>query len=229
MKLLAGHLLVAVAITLSAALPARAVTYDVNLVLDDYTAEYAGNKAWRNTSGADPVSVNGQIVTDGTLGTLSGSNITSWVLNFTSTSGSQTASSAGLIGKVHATGTFTATATGLFSDGSAWSFLEYINDPAATYVIGRLGGNANTTNIYSYFLDTDYACDASGCTETFNKGNYAGEKNVPQIGATPFATARTLSNASVSTVPLPAGLSLLLGGLGLLAGLGWHRGRRDAL
>ena len=232
MKLLAAIFLSLTA-TLPLALPAHAATYDVSLLLNDYTAEYAGNKAWRSTGGADPVSVSGQIITDGTLGTISGKNITSWVLNFTSTSGSQTVSSEGLFGKAHTNGTFTATAQGLFSDNSAWNFLEYINDPAATYVIGRLGGNANTTNIYSYFLDVDYDCNGTGCTESFNHGNYAAEKNVPQIGATPFAvralSLSSLSNSSVATVPLPAGLSLLLSGLGMIGLVGWRRRQRTRL
>lgn len=198
-------------------LPVQAVTYDVDLVLDDYTYESVDGK-WIQTYGADPVSIIGQIETDGTTGTLDASNILSWSFTISSTSGNQDFSSEGLFGQAITYGTFEATETSVFGGDDRWGFLEYVNVPTS-YVIGRVHGQNGNLHTYANFQDLDVDCSTGECLTTTNKGNRGIERNLQLLGTSSVITAQVVTN------PVPASLPLIVSGFSLLGFLAWRRRR----
>jgi hypothetical protein len=156
---------------------ANATTYDISITDNGYTET-------------------GEITTNGTLGTLTKSDITSWSFTLVGP-GSAThgptdiSSSAGVI---FSTGTsLTATANGLFfnfgSGGAGWTFQ---NSGDTAFI--ELSSNG--------FTEVDYIW-GSNLTQSLS-GNV-------DIG--------------VAATPLPAALPLFAGGLGALGLLGWRRKR----
>jgi hypothetical protein len=72
-----------VAALMLAAAPAGAITYNVNLVLDDFATEIAYAPDGSGTISYPPgvgMTVTGSITTDGTLGDIDGSNLIAWSL-----------------------------------------------------------------------------------------------------------------------------------------------------
>lgn len=204
--------------------PVHALTYDVGLLLDDYTYESVDG-GWAYTRGADPVSIVGEIETDGSFGMIDAANILSWSLTISSTSGSQNVSSEGLFGRVHTYGTFEASATELSAGMGAWGFLEYVNQPT-THVIGRLHGRDGNLHTFAIFNDLTTDCSGGACTTTTNQGNLAIERNTQLLGT---VSAPALSNADAQTaasplpVPVPASLGLLLSAFAVLGLFGRRR------
>lgn len=215
-----------------AVLPVHAAIYDVDLLLDDYTWESVDG-TWVSThayddvdgrrvrvGGADPVSIIGQIETDGTTGVLDASNILSWSFTVSSTTGTQDFSSEGLFGWTTAAyGTFEATETSFFGGEGRWGFIEMINAPTA-YVIGRLYGENGSLNTFAYFQDLDRDCSSGNCQITNNQGNLGSERDLRLLGTSSVVTTRVVTN------PVPASLPLILSGFGILGFLGWRRRRQ---
>lgn len=206
-----------------ATMPAKAATYDVDMLLDDVT-QMSVNGSWVSTGGADPVSVIGQIETDGTLGIIDADNILSWSFNISSTTGSQDISSAGLFGYAHIYGDFEATSTQLLTGSGRWGFLEYVNAPTS-YVIGRVYGENNQMHSRANFQDLSIDCSSGVCLTTSNKGNRGIERNLQLLGT---ATTSAFTTTQVVTNPVPASLPLILSAFGFLGFLGWRRRRQAA-
>lgn len=202
--------------------PVQAITYDVDLLLDDYTYESVDG-AWVYTAGADPVEIVGQIETDGTTGTIDASNILSWSFSISSTSGSTDISSDGLFGAVHTYGSFEATDTSLSAGDGSWGFLEYTSG-ADSYVIGRVHGRDGNLHTYANFLDVSIDCDAGGCATTTNQGNRGIERGLQLLGTAQPALAVGSTNG-VLPVPVPSSLTLALSAFGLFGLFGWRRRR----
>lgn len=213
-------LLVACAVCL-ATLPAKAATYDVDMLLDDYTYTSV-NGSWVYTAGADPVSIIGQIETDGTVGTIGADNVLSWSFNISSTTGSQDISSAGLFGSAHVYGDFEATSTQLLTGLGRWGFLEYVSGPAS-YVIGRVYGEKNQVHSRANFQDLSIDCSSGVCLTTSNQGNRGIERNLQLLGT---ATTSAFTTTQVVTNPVPASLPLILSAFGFLGFMGWRRRRQ---
>lgn len=201
---------------------AHAITYDVDLTLDDYTYESVDG-AWVYTAGADPVEIVGQIETDGTTGTIDASNILSWSFTISSTSGSTDISSEGLFGRVHTYGSFEATETSFSAGDGTWGFLEYTSG-ADSYVIGRVHGRDGNLHTYANFLDVTIDCDAGGCDATTNQGNRGIERDLQLLGTAQPAVVASLGNG-VLPVPVPSSLTLALSAFGLFGLIGWRRRR----
>ncbi len=203
------------------ALPAWAVTYkyDYSITGDSSAGNY--------TYGYDYVpgilrevtlDITGFIETDGTLGAINQSNIVAWEFTIAGRDGSRTISSEMLFGdSVVASGQFDATATMLTSTG-AYSFVEryssYNDDGSERqFDVGQVYGNDGSFGDYAiYFEYTEDCIDFRSCT---NRQYIDGER----------AQERKYGDGSIFTidfkgvvhvVPVPAGLPLLLGGLGLL-------------
>lgn len=213
-------LVLGAAALLVTSVPVHAITYDVDLFLDDYTYEAVGD-AWIYTAGADPIEVVGTIETDGTLGTIDSSNILTWSFTVSSTSGSADFSSAGLFGTVHTYGNFEATETTLHGGDGHWGFLEYMSGPEA-YVIGRLHGEGSNLHTHANFRDLTIECNGTDCTTTANQGNRGIELNYQLIGTAPQTVP---ANAAVLPAPVPSSLTLALSALGLFGLFGWRRRR----
>ncbi len=208
-----------------ATLPAKAATYDVDLLLDDYTYTSV-NGSWVYTAGADPVSIIGQVETDGTLGAIGADNILSWSFNISSTTGSQDISSAGLFGAAHTYGIFEATSAQLLTGLGSWGFLEYVNAPTS-YVIGRVHGNNGALHTHANFRDLSIDCSTGTCSTTSNQGNLGIERNLQLLG-TAETSFSSFTTTQVVTNPVPASLPLILSAFGFLGFLGWRRRRETA-
>lgn len=197
---------------------AHALTYDVDILLDDYTYQSIDG-AWTYTQQADPVSVVGEIETDGSFGTLNETNILSWSFTISSTRGSQNISSDGLFGSVHTYGTFEVSATEFSAGSGAWGFLEYVNQPS-TFVIGRLYGQDGNLHTFGKFQNLSADCLAGICPNdgTTNNGNLALERNAQLIGTA----------SSPLPVPVPASFGLLLSSFAVLGLFGRRRRRQKA-
>lgn len=154
-------------------------------------------------------SVTGYIETDGTLGLLSSGNITDWA--------------------------FTLSAPNLA--GGSPDLIEFATPPQLT-VISGLGTTATASQILFDFniggsfigfqgASTNFWClDTLGlCTET---GEHIGRNNIDGSNAQSAYYDGQVVIASVSVIPLPIGLPLFAGGLGLL-GLMHVRSKRKAL
>ena len=213
-------LVLGAAALLVTSVPVHAITYDVDLVLDDYTYEAVGD-AWIYTAGADPVEVVGTIETDGTLGTIDATNILSWSFTVSSTSGSTDFSSAGLFGAVHTYGNFEASETSLHGGDGYWGFLEYTSGPDS-YVIGRLHGEDSNLHTHANFRDLTIECNGTDCTTTENQGNRGIELNYQLLGTAQQAVA---SSSNVLPAPVPSSFTLALSALGLFGLFGWRRRR----
>lgn len=202
--------------------PVQATTYDVDLVLDDYTYESVDG-AWIYTAGADPLEIVGQIETDGATGTIGIDNILSWSFTISGTSGSRDITSEGSFGAVHTYGSFEATDTSLSAGDGAWGFLEYSSGPDS-YVIGRVHGRNGNLHTYANFLDVSIDCDAGGCAATTNEGNRGIERDLQLLGMVQPALAGD-STGSVTAVPVPSSLALALSAFSLFGLFGWRRRR----
>lgn len=195
---------------------AHALTYDVDLLLDDYTYENVDGQ-WVHTNGSDPISITGQVETDGTLGTLDSTNILSWSFTISSTSGSQEISSGATAGFTEVYGNFAATETELSVSEDRWGFIQF-SGSEDSFVIGRLHGENGNTHTYAYFKDFELSCneDVSACNiANVNSGNRGIERELQIIG--------TRDATAVAVVPLPGGLGLLGGALAMFAFFGFRR------
>jgi hypothetical protein len=182
---------------------ARATTYDI---IAPSTGELAGG-------------ISGTITTDGTTGTLSASNITSWNINQTINDVqfienlSSSNSTLSLTG-----GALTANATELFFNFSATddSLLKF----SSTLVTGNSLQYCDATaacinqNGASDFSTIEWVFVAPGLGSTNGSS--------PQVGDIEIAAA------TVGTTPLPAALPLFATGLGAMGLFGWRRKRKNA-
>jgi hypothetical protein len=182
---------------------ARATTYDI---IAPSTGELAGG-------------ISGTVTTDGTTGTLSASNITSWNINQTINDVqfienlSSSNSTLSLTG-----GALTANATELFFNFSATddSLLKF----SSTLVTGNSLQYCDATtacinqNGASDFSTIEWVFVAPGLGSTNGSS--------PQVGDIEIAAA------TVGTTPLPAALPLFATGLGAMGLFGWRRKRKNA-
>lgn len=218
-----------------ASLPANALVYDVDLFLDDYTYRAEGSgwvltKHVNQTDSAgnaivgDPISILGQVETDGSLGTIDSGNILSWSFTISSTSGSEDISSTGRLGgAVHTYGSFEATSTQLFTGSGRWGFLELMTVPEAR-VIGRVYGENGSLHTHAYFQDLSVDCSSGTCETIANQGNRAIGLDLSLLGTVAPATfSSSVVTTQVVTNPVPASLPLILSAFGLLGFLGWRR------
>jgi hypothetical protein len=185
------------------ATPAAAVTYNVDLTLDDYVLD--NNTLLTGGS----VILTGQIVTDGTIGLLAGANFLSWSFTVADSTSSGSLSSAGP-GTVETgvSSLFTATATELIVAAGNWHF--------------RLQGDP----VIGYFEMLDNVFYATVCTfgcPAYSDGAYGAEELLS--GSYPYVLGMA---SSVAPVPLPAALPLFGTGIALLGLLGWRRRRAAA-
>lgn len=195
---------------------AHALTYDVDLVLDDYTYENVDGQ-WVHTRSDNPVSITGQIETDGTLGAVTDTNILSWSFTIASNTGSQDISSSADAGFTTVNGTFTASETEFVAPEGSWDFIQF-SGTEDNFVIGRVYGGNGQTNTFAYFKDFDLACnaDASACSvANVNQGNLGIERNLQVIG--------TRGGDTVAAIPLPGGIGLLGTALAMFAFFGMRR------
>lgn len=194
---------------------ANALTYDVDLVLDDYTYENVGGE-WVYTANANPLTITGEIETDGTIGTITGANILSWTFTIASTSGSQVISSTLGAGFTEVYGDFTTTETQFIASEGRWGFIQF-SGTEDNFVIGRVHGENGNTHTYAYFKDFELSCndDLSACSVVnVNQGNRGIERNLLVLGT---------REAEVAVVPLPGGIGLLGGALAMFAFFGLRR------
>lgn len=194
---------------------ANAATYYVDIVIDDYVSDFdpdtliLGNV----TTGTDTMHVTGEVITSGT-GLLS-DVLLSWFFTMEDFNSSSTISSdhtlTGPNGSSLASGMqfLSATDTGLWVAGGPWSFGEEIRDGTNqdTYV-GYVGGA---------FGDLTAQDARIGYGTVGNSGGTATEYDF-FTSPEPILFGSTTEPVDpvnpISSVPLPAGLPMLMAGLG---------------
>ena len=184
---------------------ARAATYDVDLSL--------GTALDASFAPLGEARLTGQIVTNGTLGALSPSNLSSWTFTMQVGSYSETISSAGASGTPAAfLGGIGLTVT---ADSILFSAARFAQDRA-------IFQNADLTEVS--FLNFSVLAT----NEALNVISYRFRPASPvrsddiSLFVNRDTVIATLA-PPVAAIPLPAGLALLLGALGMLALVRWRR------
>jgi len=204
--------------------PANAVVYNINQTFGGSSYDYSTNN-W--DSPTVPISVAGWFETSVTSGVVSGSNITAWEMVLTNSVTSATLSSAGLFGTPSILGSANVVGGNMTvpSGGGSFKFEEsfsgFLNGgtellTSLSYVSFSHNSSSHIGDVVFYDLvdNCDTAWDSSTCSHRKSgSGHYASGV----FDAGPIGT--------VGTVPVPAGLPLLLAGL---AALGLMRRKRKA-
>ena len=202
----------------SFATSASAATYLIDIVIADEVWDIDVGTV--ETTGIDTVHLTGEVVTSG-VGSLA-DVLLSWSFTMQDRNSVNTISSEGLHagsqGQVSTGGlsSLTATDTGLFATGGRWWFQEEIritND----YYVGYV--SSNLTNLIVQDLRRTFGTPP-------RTGTYAEQHGFFSNGHALFGTIE--DTGTVSSVPLPASLPMMMAGLGLFGLIRRRKGRKTS-
>ncbi|MEE9387427.1 MAG: VPLPA-CTERM sorting domain-containing protein [Paracoccaceae bacterium] len=204
---------------LSCITSAEAATYHIDFTIADQVHDY---DTASGTTGTDTVHLTGEVVTSG-FGTLD-DVLLSWSFTIQDQNTINTISSEGLhAGSLGLVGTYgmgglRATETGLFSSYNAWGFHEAIRE-SDDYFVGFVANDLGDLSVLDF---RQYSGPRTGA---FAEQSGIFTSDDPVLFGTTYNPDADPEPDQPSAVPLPAGLPMLIAGLGAF---GFVRGRKSS-